>query len=291
MQKGDIQKKMSKKLSKHIKDSLKKALQTAGDMALKRRARNVIEGLELEDGDKILEVGCGNGYYLSLLNRLGIRLRLTGIDIDNMALKDAVKFIANKQVKLVSGDAAKLPFETAVFDGLVMSEVIEHVKDERAVLKEANRVLKTGGIMILTTCNIGYPFFWDPINWLLQHLFGTHIKKGFWAGIWNQHDRLYEKKNLEKMIKKAGFEIEDSRSLTGYCLPFNHYIVNFIAKLFYSGLLPDTIHKSVNKFQNNKQPVLVGVGFFLINTFDKLNDFLPVNSGVSIFVKARKAKI
>ncbi len=279
---------MSKKLSGHIKVNLEKALTTAGDMALKRRARNIIEGLDLKEGDKVLEVGCGNGYYLSLLNRLNIKLELTGIDQDILALKDAAKFIGDKKVKLVLGDAVKLPFKAASFDSLVMSEVIEHVKDEEKVLKEAFRVLKKGGIMALTTCNIGYPFFWDPINWILQHLFKTHIKSGFWAGIWNQHDRLYKKEQVDKLIKKAGFKIEESRYLTAYCLPFNHYIVNLIAKLFYSRLLPESIHKSMNKFQNNKQPFLVRIGFFLINSFDRLNDLSPSDSGVSIFLKVRK---
>ena len=281
---------MSKKLSKHIEGSLQRSLTTAGDMALKRRAKNVVEGLELQDGHQVLEIGCGNGYYLSLLNRLNVKLQLTGIDKDILALKDAAKFIGNKSVKLTLGDASKLPFKTANFDRVVMSEVIEHVDDEEAVLREAKRVLKKDGIMTLTTCNIGYPFFWDPINWVLQHFFSTHIKSGFWAGIWNQHDRLYEKEKIEKLIEKTGFTIEESRYLTGYCLPFNHYIVNFIAKLFYSRLLPETIHKSMNKFQNNTQPLLIRIGFYLINLWDRLNDILPQNNGVSIFIKARKRK-
>lgn len=279
---------MRKKLSERINVSLQKALTTAGDMALKRRARNIIEALDLKEGDKVLEIGCGNGYYLSLLNRLNLNLKLAGIDIDILALKDAAKFIGDKKVKLVLGTAAKMPFKTASFDKIVMSEVIEHVDDEESVLLEAKRVLKKEGALALTTCNINYPFFWDPINWTLQHLFGTHIKTGFWAGIWNQHDRLYKKEQVEKLLKKAGFKIEESRNLTGYCLPFNHYIVNLIAKLFYSRLLPDSIHKSMNKFQNNKQPISIKIGYGLINLIDKLNDLLPQKSGVSIFIKTRK---
>lgn len=277
-------------LSGRIRASLQKALTTAGDMALKRRARNVVRGLELQDGLKILEVGCGNGYYLSLLNRLDVKLELTGIDKDILALKDATKFIGNRSVKLILGDAAKMPFKTAIFDRVVMSEVIEHVDDEKAALQEAKRVLKKGGILALTTCNIGYPFFWDPLSWVLQHFFGTHIKSGFFAGIWNQHDRLYEKSEIETLVKIAGFKIEESKNLTGYCLPFNHYIVNFIAKLFYSHKLPKNLSQGMNKFQNNKQPIFVRGAFFLVNLWDKVNDLLPVRSGVSIFVKARKGK-
>lgn len=271
-----------------LKDKLDNSLRTVGDMALKRRAKKIIEGLDLKKRERILEVGCGNGYYLSLLNRLDLNLNLTGIDIDEKALKDAVKFIGNGSVKLIRADGSKIPFARESFDKIVMGEVIEHVANEETVLREVCRVLKRGGILVLTTCNLDYPFLWDPVNWILHHFFKMHIKRGFWAGIWNQHTRLYKKEQVEKLIKNAGFQIEQSEALTSWCLPFNHYIVNFIAKLFYARMLPESIHKSMNKFQNNKQPLLINLGFKLINFFDRLNDLFPQKTGVSIFIKARK---
>ena len=279
---------MLKKLSERIKYNLDFSLRTVGDMALKRRARRIIEGLELVERDKILEVGCGNGYYLSLLNRLKLNLDLVGIDNDKLALKDAVKFIGDKKVKLLFADASKISLPSSSFNKIVMSEVIEHVNDEKAVLREVFRVLKKGGILTLTTCNIDYPFFWDPINWILQHLFKVHIKSGFWAGIWNQHTRLYKDERIEKLIKDAGFEIEQNESLTSWCLPFNHYIVNFIAKLFYSNKLPKNLASSMNKFKNYKQPWPVKFIFNFVNLFDRLNDLFPLKGGVSIFIKAVK---
>ena len=279
---------MLKKSSEHIRNSLDLSLRTVGDMALKRRAKTVIEGLDLQEGDRILEVGCGNGYYLSLLNRLGLKLDLTGIDNDNLALKDAAKFIGDKKVKLILSDGAKLPFSANSFDKIVMSEVIEHVSDEKAVLKEALRVLRKGGILTLTTCNINYPFLWDPLNWILQHVLGTHIKRGFWAGIWNQHDRMYKKERILNLVKEAGFNISETEILTSWCLPFNHYLVNLVAKLFYAGKLPKGLSEGINKFKNNKQPLLIMQGFKLINLFYHLNDRFPKKEGVSIFIKAKK---
>lgn len=279
---------MLKQSSKHIEVKLEYALSTVGDMALKRRAKSVVEGLDLEDRDKVLEIGCGNGYYLSLLNRLGMNLNLVGVDNDKMALSDAKKFIDDDRVKLILADAERLPFKDKSFDKIVMSEVIEHVNDEDLVLKETLRVLKPGGILTLTTCNIDYPFFWDPINWVLQHLFNTHIRRGFWAGIWNQHERMYKQEDIEKMIRKARFKINRAEVLTGWCLPFNHYIVNFIAKLFYANKLPKGLAKGMNKFQNYKQPIIIKLGFRLINLFDRLNDLFPQKNGVSIFIKAGK---
>lgn len=279
---------MQKQSSDYIKDKLNLSLKTVGDMALKRRARKVIEGLDLKKGERVLDVGCGNGYYLSLLNRLGLNLDLVGIDIDKPALVDAAKFIGDKSVKLILVDGSKIPFPSNSFDKVVMSEVIEHVDNEEAVLEEVLRVLKKNGKFCLTTCNIDYPFFWDPLNWTLQHFLNTHIRAGFWAGIWNQHTRLYKKESIKMIVQKAGFEIDWVEVLTSWCLPFNHYIVNLIAKIFYSHKLPASISDGLNKFKNNKQPFLINSGFRIINLFDRLNDLLPGDSGVSIFIRARK---
>ncbi|MBI2085903.1 class I SAM-dependent methyltransferase [Candidatus Daviesbacteria bacterium] len=284
---------MLKKSSEHIiRDRLNFSLRTVGDMALKRRAKRIVEALEPRQGDKILEVGCGNGYYLSLLNRLGLKISLTGIDNDKAALFDAQRFIGDERISLFLADAAKLPFKDSSFNKIICSEVIEHVKDDKKVLQEIHRVLKSGGIMVLSTCDINYPFFWDPINWLLQHVFKTHIKRGFWSGIWNQHLRMYEKKEVEKLVKEVNFKISTSESLTGWCLPFNHYIINFVARLIaryiYLNKLPEQFAEGLIKFKNEKQSLPVKSLFWLVNTFDKLNDLFPQKNGVSIFIKARK---
>lgn len=257
-------------------------------MALKRRARRIVEELDLKNDEKILEVGCGNGYHLNLLNKLGFNLTLVGIDNDTLALRDARKIIRDNRVKLQLADANKLPFEDNIFDKVVISEVIEHIEEEQKVLSEIYRVLKTRGVMVLTTCNVDYPFLWDPVNWILQHLLRTHIKSGFWAGIWNQHLRLYKINALNNLIKKNGFKIEVSEFLTRWCLPFNHYLINFIARLFYQGALPKEISKGLNKFEKEKGSALVRFIFWLVNTYDRLNDLFPGKNGVSIFVKTRK---
>lgn len=280
---------MLKRSSKHTNERISYLLSSVGDMALKARAKNILENINLKPGQKVLEVGCGNGYYLSLLSRLKIADKLFGVDIDKRALADAKNFINNKHVKLTLAPAEKLPFKDNAFDRVVMSEVIEHVMDERTALNEVYRVLKPGGIFLLTTCNIEYPFLWDPVNWTLQHLFKTHIKSGFWAGIWNQHDRMYKTKDVNGLLEKAQFKILTIETLTSWCLPFNHYLVNSIARFFYAQKLPKSLSAGINKFRNDPQPILIRIGFLVVNLIDSLNDYYPQEAGVSIFVKARKA--
>lgn len=278
---------MLKQSSKLIQGRIKNLLENVGDLALKRRARRILEEIDLNQGEKVLEIGCGNGYYLNLFNKTRIKLDLYGVDIDERALIDAKRYLG-REAKLIRADAADLPFPNKSFDKVIMSEVIEHVRDEKKVLSEAYRVLKNNGILILTTCSIDYPFLWDPVNWVLHHFFKTHIKSGFWAGIWNQHLRLYKINDLNELVEKSKFRIETSELLTRWCLPFNHYMVNFIARLFYQGSLPKGISAGLNKFKREKGSILVRFIFWFINTYDYLNDLFPSKNGVSIFVKARK---
>ncbi len=86
MLKGGILKKMLSPLSPHIQTKLEKLLENVGDMSLKRRARRIIEQLNPQTGEKIMDLGCGTGYYLYLLSNLGINLNLVGLDNDTKAL-------------------------------------------------------------------------------------------------------------------------------------------------------------------------------------------------------------
>lgn len=275
---------------KTISDRLDGLLENVGDMALKRRARRVILELDLKKGDKVLDLGCGNGYYSFLLSQIPLKLKIIGLDSHVNAIEDARSRIPKKKVTFIIGNAEKIPFPKNNFDKIVMSEIIEHVKDDIKVLKEAKRVLKKDGIIVLTTPNKYYPFLWDPVNWVLEHFFNFHIKSGFFAGIWNQHLRLYKPKELEKKMEKVGFKEVYSQLLTGWCIPFNHYLLNLGCRLLFHKKLSQNLLKDINKFNESKskKTSLANFLFWLVNTFDKLNDIFPDSSGVSIFIKAVK---
>jgi ubiquinone/menaquinone biosynthesis C-methylase UbiE len=275
---------------KIVNNKIDELLANVGDMALKRRARRIIQVLEPKRGDKILDLGCGNGYYSYLLSKLSIKLNITGIDNHINALQDAKIFVGSQKAKFIFANAERIPFPKNYFDKIVMSEIIEHVNDDLKVLKEVRRVLKPGGIVVLTTPNKDYPFFWDPVNWILLHFFDTHIKSGFFAGIWNQHLRLYKPRNLEAKMKEAGFKTVSYELLTGWSLPFNHYLLNIGARILYYKKLNEDILQDINKFSisKNKKTKLASFLFWLVNSFDKLNDIFPNSSGVSILVTAFK---
>lgn len=260
------------------------------DIALRKRAFEILRELSNFNQGKVLDAGCGWGYYLDLIVRFKRlykknKLQLVGLDNDKESIKIAKTRLREEKVKIVYGDITDLPFPSNNFDVVILSEVLEHIDDDLKALEEIRRVLKNGGKLILTVPNKSYPFLWDPLNWILEHFFSKHVKNGFWSGIWANHLRLYGREDITLIIKKAGFKIEQVESLTNWCLPFN-------VNLLYGGKFPTSWSNSfLKKLRKKKKPFWLKLVFFVINAVDSMNDlslFLSRNGGVSIFVSAIK---
>lgn len=278
---------MVKGLSRKI-DSI---LVNTADPSLKKRAKRILEELELKKGDKVLEVGCGDGYYLHLISNLFDNVGLTGVDIDKEALKSAKNNLKRVKVNLIKADVMqRLPFSKNKFNKVVMSEVAEHLADDKKGLLEIYRVVKSGGIICLTVPNSYYSFLWDPINWVLEHIFSRHISSGFFAGIWNQHVRLYAPYQIKKVLEDVGFKVEKLEVNTFWSLPFSHYLINLGARILAGGANSEFLTSGARKFEISKKRGFVpGLYFAVSEAVDGLNGlWRPRNMGVSIFVKARK---
>lgn len=217
------------------------------DPAFGRRARIILENLDLSGKEKILEIGCGRGFYLKTLINLWPNLMITGLDLNEKYLNIARQFVNNQKVKLIQGDAISLPFANQSFGRIIATEILEHIPDDQKAISEMYRVLKPGGIAMITVPNKNYPFFWDPLNWLLERIFNCHIPAHIWwlAGLWADHQRLYNKDDLKTKLTQAGFKIEENWQATHFCFPFAHFLLYGIGKnIVEKGLL-----KSFNRFK------------------------------------------
>lgn len=265
------------------------------DMAFRRRVPILLDYLELRDDARVLDCGCGMGFYLMVMAKLR-RLNLVGLDPD----ADRLEWARREGVpgELVQGDAEELPFDTGFFDGVLMSEVLEHLSDDARALREAHRVLKPGGILAVSVPHASFPFWWDPINSIWIGLGGHPIRDGPIAGIWSNHVRLYEPAQLSDRIVSAGFEIERFAEATHYCVPFIHFLVYGIGKpLVEKNLLPPSLRRSADRFSgaaNNGSllnPFNIARAFF--RQVDRLNDRPGVEKKrtfVNVLVKARKSR-
>lgn len=130
---------------------------------------------------KILDVGCGTGANLEMLAGFG---EAEGVDVSD----DALEFCKAKNLKAHKGLAEELPFADGSFDIVTALDVVEHLDDDVAGLKEMHRILKKGGKTLI---------FVPAFMWLW----------GVQDDVSNHRIR-YTKKQIVERLEKAGFRIE-----------------------------------------------------------------------------------
>ncbi len=103
----------------------------------------------LDPGAKVLEVGCGGGHTAANLLQLGFEV--TATDFSETALEQAAR--SYPSVDFQAADATDMTFPDGSFDGVVAIELIEHLADPRAHVREVHRVLRGRGTYFVKTPN------------------------------------------------------------------------------------------------------------------------------------------
>lgn len=139
--------------------------------------------LQLRSGDRILDVGCGEGRH-TIGAYLNADVEAIGVDLSEKDLQTAKERFADfeeknnsrKSLLFQKADALALPFADNSFDKVICSEVLEHIPDYQGVLAEINRVLKPDGLLAVSV-----PRAWpEEICWRLSKAYrkveGGHIR-------------------------------------------------------------------------------------------------------------------
>ena len=147
----------------------------------------------------ILDLGCGNGYLVNYLLKLGYNAYGTdasaeGIDIAKKANAD--RFF----VQDLSSDNLPAELQSIPFDTIISTEVIEHLYNPEAFIGFCKKQLQPGGQLIITTPYHGY------LKNLMLSIFNkwdTHMNP-LWLG---GHIKLWSRNTLTKALNNAGFEV------------------------------------------------------------------------------------
>ena len=288
-------------MNKEIDTKLQKILSKTGDLNFKRRVITMLDYLDIQPGDNILDMGCGEGFYSMVLDNL-YNCKITAVDFDPEILALAHKWLDGRSnVTLEQGDITKLRFPDSSFDKIVCTEVLEHIDDDKTAIKELYRVLKPGGVIAITVPNKNYPLLWDPLNKVRESLGLGHFSpmSGFWGGIWaKDHKRLYLPSELRGLAENAGFLTEDLRVLTHFGVPFNHLIL-WLGKNLYTKLpVPEDVKRAMEKFEWRGEPekhrslssFILNTGFNFLKRVDSFNDkkFALTKSTMAVALKGVK---
>ena len=107
--------------------------------------------LDLVQGQRVLDISCGEGYGAALLCQNGAA-HVTGADIDADIVARANRVYGNEGLAFEVADARRtLPFQTASFDVVVSFETIEHIAEHDTFVAELKRVLTPDGTLVIST--------------------------------------------------------------------------------------------------------------------------------------------
>jgi arsenite methyltransferase len=126
-----------------------------------RRRRVVREVIAARSGERVLDVGCGPGFYLAeLADAVGPEGALVGVDSSAAMLALAARRCTGRaNVTFREGDASALPVEDAWFDIAFSVQVLEYVPDATAALAEMARALRPGGRAVVWDVD------WATVSW------------------------------------------------------------------------------------------------------------------------------
>jgi SAM-dependent methyltransferase len=220
--------------------------------------RRIIAGLveEICKGVKdrrprILDVGCGTGANLLMLSKYG---DAEGVDIS----EDALAFCRERGLEKVKhGAAEELPYEDGTFDLVTALDVVEHLDDDVASLREMRRVLRPGGRVLLFVPT--FMFLW-----------------GLQDDVSN-HRRRYRLPELHHVLERAGFEVERS----------TYANITFFAPILLIRQLMRLTGLKAETENNINVPALNGVFGWLLGTESTILRYVNLPFGVSGLCVAR----
>jgi dolichol-phosphate mannosyltransferase len=145
---------------------------------------------------KILDIGCGSSNIVKSLPGA------VGLDISPAKLRYLRSFLP----RLVNASIFHLPFAPRSFDGLICSEVIEHVPFHRDIFCQFNDLLRDDGILVLGTPDYG------RLSWrIIEYFYGLLMPNAYK----DEHVTHYTMSRLRALLQEHGFEIEDYDYIAG----------------------------------------------------------------------------
>ena len=150
--------------------------------------------------ESLLDVGCGTGFLMELLTKQR-PARYCGVDLSD----EMIRVAKGKQiegVEFVVSSADKLPYPDETFDIVTCSQSFHHYPYPEKAMQEAKRVLRPGGLYILSDTGIG-----GIGAWIDNHILFKLARSG------DCHTT--NRKGIEKLMEAAGFAVTDSRQIQG----------------------------------------------------------------------------
>lgn len=199
----------------------------------------------------ILENGCGVGMYVERLSRLGGTV--IGLEYDFDRAREA----RTRSTHILNAAGEFLPLPSGAFDLILSHEVIEHVQDDRAAIREMIRALKPNGRIVLFCPNRGYPVETHGIYWKGKYYFGNKLFVNYLPRNLRDrlapHVRVYSKRDLQKLFEGLSVDFIEQTIIFG---AYDNIIARF-------GILGKFL-REVLQFLENTPLKILGISHFWV---------------------------
>jgi len=165
---------------------------------------------KVKETDKVLDLGCGRGWFSILLNEK-TKNKVEALDVSDVCINFCKEKYNDKNINFEQGFAENLPFNNSGFDVLIMFDLLEHCVSPQKVIEEIYRVLKPQGKLFLTVP--------QPFGQMRANLIHDHRKTGrlfqfkrylrYFSGLGlkgNLHLYEFTPRKIKKILRKNGFE-------------------------------------------------------------------------------------
>jgi len=173
--------------------------------------------------EKVLDVGCGGGFYSLIAAKKGAQ-DIIGVDMEKICVK-ATRLNLYKNMTLsndgIVADCTNLPFANGTFNLILCIDVVEHIKHDKKLIRELFRILKSEGFLVISSQNS------FSINFLLEGFYQRIIRRKKWMGWDPTHIRFYNPKSFFNLFKN--FRV--LKIVGTYYVPYNIIGLKFLREI------------------------------------------------------------
>lgn len=141
--------------------------------------------------DRLIDIGCGPGAFLSLVEGTFPDIQLNALDLSEEMILETRERLSDTAIATV-GDSEDMPLESGQYQAVTCNMSIHHYPHPQKAVNEMYRILKPGGYLLLNDMDCIAPIR-AAANWLFPRLPGGDVK-------------MYRREEIEEMVRTAGFQ-------------------------------------------------------------------------------------